>query len=223
MLAKKLIITFSIGVILANCQYQNPKDKGGIPSEELNLVLGSLLAFSSYHSTHKGTIVDSNSSLEWKMCTQGQTYDSSGDNCMGGGGTANTGSFGATPLQYCNQNLDWCNQISPPTLTNPTSLGYGGVSQAYNSCNSDSTAGYTDWRVAGYDELNALVAGGSFDALSVVFPNIAQDYYWTSWSDAKDTSGQTAVAINFSRTDYGTKYSFAKQSTHYVRCVRNYK
>lgn len=214
------LLILSLGLSVIGCEEKPAKNTLGFQNEDASLLIAGAIFFSTFHSNGDGTITNSTTGLTWKVCSQGQTYvNTSGGYSCEGGGISNSG-FGAAQYQYCNQNSSACNTVSTPqTLTNVSQIGVGGSSEAFNNCSSDRTAGKTDWRVATYGELKALGSSGRNEML-LKFPDTIEDYYWSSWANEQDSSGQTARAVSFAQNQFGTDFMASKTSRYYIRCVR---
>ncbi|PJZ68081.1 hypothetical protein CH373_04570 [Leptospira perolatii] len=213
-----------IGVTVS-CEEKPTKDMYGFTEEDPNVAFAGLLTFQTYtpNLTNK-TISDPTSGLMWKICTQGQQFVQTGAStytCTGQFSGPTGTSYGASQIQYCDKALPSCNTLSlPQVLTNLQTFPITGSSEAFVSCNTDTTGGFSDWRVAAFPELKALSAS-SRNAMFLKFPNTVEDFYWSSWANEQDAAGETARAVSFSRDRFGEDQSFKKTSRHYVRCVRN--
>ncbi|MCB1194148.1 MAG: DUF1566 domain-containing protein [Leptospiraceae bacterium] len=217
-------IIFIFGLFVLNCQAELEKAKFGIPEEEMNLIIAGLLINTGYSDTGNGTILDNSLNLEWKKCSQGQSFRQTQNDCQG---TTNGSDYtpndeylyGATAYNYCNVLGNTCNSLSiPQTLLASTTENVS--SGAYNSCDTEVFDGKSDWRVPTGAELKKLTAGGKTSMISY-FPNTATSYYWTSWGDELDTTGYTAKAISFREDTFGNDESIVKTTKLYVICVRN--
>lgn len=211
--------------LFANCEEKLDDTTLGYINEEQKVLLAGMAFFNSYVANPaSGTVTDPVTGLMWKICTQGQVlrinagtglYD-----CEGVAGTSTViGRYGANLLQYCSLNLNDCNTISFPSVLVGQNTGLSGTSEAFDSCDQDTTGGHTDWRVASFPELRGLTLAGSLNSLLIKFPNTVEDYYWSSW--AKEGKVDTARAISFTRAHFGEETSVSKTSRYFVRCVRN--
>jgi hypothetical protein len=109
---------------------------------------------------------------------------------------------------------------------NANCFGLRTWSEALSDCNT-LEAGYYgltdgsspgDWRLPNIRELHSLIDfGESGPALPSGHPftNVQSSYYWSSTTDADDTS--YAWHVNF---NYGYVYSYDKSHIYYVRAVR---
>jgi len=86
---------------------------------------------------------------------------------------------------------------------------------AIDYCKSLTLAGFSDWRLPSYEELNTIVDNSRKPAIKAGFQNVATSYYWSSTTDAGNTS--YAWFISFY---YGNGSSYGKAGNYYVRCVR---
>ncbi len=217
-----IIFVFSLFVV--NCQAELEKAKFGIPEEEMNLIIVGLLIDTGYSDTGNGTILDNSLNLEWKKCSQGQSFRKTQNDCQGTiRGSDYTPDdpylYGAIAYNYCNVPGNTCNTLSiPQTLTTSTTQNV--YSEAYNTCETEAFDGKSGWRVPTRAELKKLTAGGK-TSMVPFFPNTATAFYWTSWGDELDTTGYTAKAVSFREDTFGEESSIIKTSKLYVICVRN--
>ena len=88
---------------------------------------------------------------------------------------------------------------------------------ATSTCESDETAGYTDWRLPNIKELLSIVDYGKvYPAIDTdVFPATVGDYYWSSTAYFGLPNISWSVDFYDGNTGYG-----AKGDVDYVRCVR---
>ena len=160
--------------------------------------------------------------LTFMKCTQGQTYDSTNNTCIG---SPITYQFCSTVSNNCN-NGD-LNQILGSAFLN------NAYSSAYNTCDDLIFAGKTDWRVPTISELKTLIhctdktmpsvmymgcSLGNFSSPAVngLFPNTVAYNYWSSATYA--TLDQNALTVYFS--DGSLSNSPKNTDTyHYIRCI----
>lgn len=219
----QLIALTIITTWLFNCEAKPDKGFNGLPPEDAEKIITGLVLNTGVTDTRAGTITDIRTGLEWKKCSQGQEFRSSNNDCQGKTtGTLFTpldqARYGATYLSYCSFSGNDCNTTAPPmTLKLPAN---GFTSEAYSSCDSDRTRGFSNWRVPTYAELKALSAMGK-TTLNIYFPNTVDDLYWTSWSNEQDLTAKTARAINFNAEKIGDEENVTKETRLYVRCVRS--
>lgn len=88
--------------------------------------------------------------------------------------------------------------------------------EAINYCESLDFAGYHDWRLPNYNELESIVDYRKKNiTIDSAFKNISNNFYWSSTFYAPDRDG--AWLISFSDGSDG----WGGESFHmYVRCVR---
>ncbi|HMV42495.1 MAG TPA: DUF1566 domain-containing protein [Leptospiraceae bacterium] len=212
-------------IILISCEAKPEKSYFGVPEEDGKQILAGLILGNGSIDNATGTVVDPKTGLEWKKCTQGQVFRSTNNDCQGSRATStlttpiDQGRYGATYLAYCNIEGNDCNTSSLPMALKSNTVT-GVFSEAFLSCNTDRTNGYTNWRVPSYPELQALASLGKV-VLTNRFPNTPDDYFWSSWSNEQDTSGKTARAVFFSLETIGKDQNISKTTRFYVRCVRN--
>jgi len=88
---------------------------------------------------------------------------------------------------------------------------------AKNYCaNLELPVGTTDWRLPSIEELLSITdLGGENPAINPMFTNTNSSNYWSSTTNASDTSGAWSVLFND-----GNDYWVDKTFTYFVRCVR---
>ncbi|MEA2049889.1 MAG: DUF1566 domain-containing protein, partial [Campylobacterota bacterium] len=85
-------------------------------------------------------------------------------------------------------------------------------------CSTLSLGGYSDWRLPSRAELLTIVDRSRYSpAIDPVFQNTASYYYWSSSTNASNTSLAWYVYFNSGSTDYYRN----KYYSYYVRCVRS--
>jgi len=83
-------------------------------------------------------------------------------------------------------------------------------------CEELSLGGKNDWRLPNYNELFSIVDTSRYNpAISSVFTNVTSHYYWSSTTNASDTSYAWVVHFNGGGDFWGSK-----SYENYVRCVR---
>jgi len=89
--------------------------------------------------------------------------------------------------------------------------------EACTYCDDLSLGGFNDWRLPSKKELLSIVDCGSDNPSidTTYFSGTNSSYYWSSTTDADDTSD--ACFVNFSA---GSVNSYLKSDSNYVRCVR---
>lgn len=210
---KKLIPILIVFLNIIACEEKPVRDYYGFSADEKNVLIAGLMNNTTYSSTSYGTVLDSSLNVEFKRCTQGQIYNSTSNNCTNINNEPDK-------LTFCNVANNFCNTTAIPfTLTDPGSLT---ISEAYNSCKNDTTGNYSNWRVANLVELAKLAAGGR-NSMFIWFPGTLEENYWSANGNENDTSGLTAKAVSFSRSEFGNINLISKDTRLYVRCVRNLK
>jgi hypothetical protein len=218
---KNLSLLLLLAVLsLVNCEKQPEKYQYGFSeADKANLILGLILK-PNLQTTDYGTVRDPSSRLEWKRCVQGQQFRTGINDCKGvSGGTLYTPvdiTFGASTLTFCNIPGNDCNSLTIPNVLTRTNT----TSEAFNSCNSERTNSFEDWRVPTIVELKTIGVVGKI-IIYEFFSDAPDSDYWSSNSNELDQSGLTARTMNFG-VNYGQEGLDAKDKKHYVRCVRSY-
>jgi len=90
--------------------------------------------------------------------------------------------------------------------------------QALTTCEADTTASFTDWRLPNIRELNSIVrynvVNPCIDQTS--FPNTQTSSYWSSTTYANSSTNALTTAFS----TVGASSPFNKVNPDYVRCVR---
>ncbi len=224
---KNLIIIFLIAFIFNNCEGKPEKGFYGIPNDEKDKFIAGLILNQGTTQTSIGTVVDNRNGLEWKKCSQGQSFRSGQNDCQGTGNSAAPtinvaiGSYGASQLSYCDLEGNYCNTDSIPQILRLDRMQANKAnSEAFYSCIGDRTGGFTNWRVPNPTELKSLTTTGR-TAMTINFPNTPQEIYWSSWSNEQDQTSKTAKGINFTTDKFGQDENPNKTTKLLVRCVRN--
>jgi hypothetical protein len=220
----KIFTLFSLGLLLG-CEAKPERYTEFFPEEEQATILLGLIARQGLQLTNYGTAIDPSKGIEWKRCSQGQGFRLEENDCRGVvNGTlftpVDSGTFGAHRLTFCSFPSMDCNEKVLPFALNQPEPGAPYTSEAYLSCASDRTGGFSNWRLPTTPELKAFSSGGK-NALYDIFSSTVQDKYWTSWSNEKDPWGKTAYVISFAQDTWGEEDVSPKDFRHYVRCVRN--
>ncbi|MBM4387567.1 MAG: DUF1566 domain-containing protein, partial [Deltaproteobacteria bacterium] len=105
--------------------------------------------------------------------------------------------------------LMWQKATAPGTYKWKDALKY---------CEDLTLAGYSDWRLPDIKELSSIVDDSKYGPAidSIYFPDTKSDWYWSSSSDASDTSFAWGVGFSYGYVDDGYK-----GNDNYVRCVRS--
>lgn len=221
-LYKTLIIL--IILFLWNCEAKPKKYYLGIPEAEAKTMLLGLTLQNGMNDSNSGTVIDKYTGLEWKKCTQGQSYRNDTNDCQGtSNGTLNNPTdpylYGSVAMNYCSLRSNSCNSLGFPMMlvSSPTD---NASSEIYTSCDLDTFNGKTDWRVPNPWELEKITHGGKL-VNSKIFPNMVNDYYWTSYNNETDSTGATAIAVSFADDTFGQRKNISKDTKLYLRCVRN--
>jgi hypothetical protein len=87
---------------------------------------------------------------------------------------------------------------------------------AISFCHSLSLGGYDDWYLPNFNQLYALANRSTYNpAISDVFENVVSSNYWSSTTNASNTSHAWNVYFSYGDDSYHNK-----TYTRYVRCVR---
>lgn len=90
---------------------------------------------------------------------------------------------------------------------------------ALSTCEADTTAGHTDWRLPNRNELLSIVSLATVNPAidTTFFPNTQSDHYWSSSTYQYPGVEGIAWGVNFYNGDTDAN---GKGSGFYVRCVR---
>jgi alpha-tubulin suppressor-like RCC1 family protein len=175
-------------------------DNSSVPVFVSGITKAAAIAAGSTHSCARlsigtGTLLDTNTGLMWKRCSEGQTWDLVDEVCKG----PNNSPLAAT--YTWKDALQRAQDVNRPQ-GDPLKVG--------------EDLGYSDWRVPNRNELASLVEHQcSSPAINAaVFPNTVADYYWSSSPDA---DAQQAWSVDFND---GRVSGAAKTGSAYVRLVR---
>ena len=90
--------------------------------------------------------------------------------------------------------------------------------QAISYCENLNFASFTDWKLPNINELFYMASRETHNpALSEVFKNVSNTYYWSSTTYAQDS--ENAWRVDFSTGENGK--SSKVYTSNYVRCVRS--
>lgn len=206
-----------------NCEMKPVDDFYGFSADEANVLVAGLLSNQSLRDNRDGTVTDTLTNLDWDKCSFGQGYRAEQNDCLGavGSGSALNPSdlnrAGARLLGFCDSKTHACNSLGfPQVLQGFSPIAITGISEVFGACASKGG----NWRAPSPIELKRLTVPGRAATL-VFFPSTQEADYWTSWSNADDIPGETAVAVSFDRESYGVERNSVKTDRNYVRCVRN--
>lgn len=88
--------------------------------------------------------------------------------------------------------------------------------EAINYCEDLNFAGYNDWRLPNYNEIESIIDYKKYNpSINSAFQNTSSYGYWSSTTNALQTVG----AMSFDFRDGSAAWS-GKLATEYVRCVR---
>ncbi len=89
-------------------------------------------------------------------------------------------------------------------------------SDAIEHCKNSTLGGFTNWRLPNFNELYYIADRSTFNpAISPVFKNVANSFYWSSSTLTGRTSYASGVYFH-----NGVDSSYSKPSGGHVRCVR---
>jgi len=87
---------------------------------------------------------------------------------------------------------------------------------ALSYCETLNLGGHSDWHLPSFNELYYLADRSKYNpSLSATFQNVALSYYWSSTTNASNSSG--AWVVRFYNGGDGT---YHKATSNSVRCVR---
>lgn len=87
---------------------------------------------------------------------------------------------------------------------------------AIDYCETSTLGGFTDWRMPNHNELYLLADRSAYNpAISSVFTNINNFFYWCSTTLIIDINAAWGVTFSYSYNN-----ADPKTNTHYFRCVR---
>lgn len=144
-------------------------------------------------SNNKGIVIDSNTGLEWKKCSEGQSFDAGGNTCTG------------STVQF-----SWQAALQRAQEVNVATDVTGGL----------ENLGKDDWRVPTKKELDSIIELSCTDPAinETVFPATSSGSYWSSSQYARNSL--QAWAVNFNSGN-DTNSGKANSTNHDVRLVRN--
>jgi len=109
-------------------------------------------------------------------------------------------------------NLEWQDDYSD----NSNSLKQTTWQNAIDYCENLNLDGKSDWRLPNTNELVSLVDDKKYNpSIDAIFQNTDSNYYWSSTTPVNGNSYAWLVSFG-----YGTQFSFNKDDSDYVRCVR---
>ncbi|PHS55641.1 MAG: hypothetical protein COB17_11250 [Sulfurimonas sp.] len=109
--------------------------------------------------------------------------------------------------------LDTTTKLMWQDDTTPSTMNW---SSALNYCEALTLGGYSNWRLANFNELYFLADRTIFSpAINPVFKNVVSSFYWSSSTYVADNT--LAWNVYFSN---GYDYANNKTDNYYVRCVR---
>ena len=105
--------------------------------------------------------------------------------------------------------LVWQDNLESKTITKTWT-------EAIDHCDGLSFAGFDDWRLPNRNELYSIGDRSRYNpAIKTAFSNVVSDYYWSSTTDASNSSVAWGVYFRNGYGGWGGKSGDA-----YVRCVR---
>ncbi len=121
----------------------------------------------------------------------------------------------ATGLQWQDEPYTQAEQTAYDKNTNSGKAGNWQYAKAY--CENLTLGGFSDWRLPNIYELNTLLDNTKSSKPYVIdgIENIASSHYWSSTTNASNSSNAWNVNFNNGNDDWNNK-----TNSNYVRCVR---